>query len=49
MGRDGVGGEKNKPSERGAMKWKAGKARFMAITTRMHGVCVLYSRLGKSK
>ena len=29
----GVGREKNKPSERGAMKWRAGKARCMAITT----------------
>ena len=26
-------GGKNKPSERGAMKWRAGKARCMAITT----------------
>ena len=33
MGWDGVGREKNKPSERGAMKWKAGKARSMATTT----------------
>ena len=29
----GVGGEKNKPSERGAMRWRAGKALYMAITT----------------
>jgi len=28
-----VGRENNKPSERGAMKWRAGKARCMAITT----------------
>ena len=33
MGWDGVGREKNKPSERGVMKWRAGKARCMAITT----------------
>ena len=33
MGWDEVGREKNKPSERGAMKWRAGKARRMAITT----------------
>ena len=32
-GRDGVGRKKNKPSERGAMRWRAGKARCMAITT----------------
>ena len=31
MGCDEVG--KNKPSKRGAMKWKAGKARCMAIVT----------------
>ena len=33
MGWYGVGREKDKPSERGAMKWRAGKARCMAITT----------------
>ena len=33
MGWDKVGREKNKPSERVAMKWRAGKARCMAITT----------------
>ena len=33
MGWNGVGREKNKPSETGAMKWRAGKARCMAITT----------------
>ena len=32
-GRDGVGTEKNKPCERRAMRWRAGKARCMAITT----------------
>ena len=32
-GRDGVGRAKNKPCERGAMRWRAGKARCMAITT----------------
>ena len=32
-GRDGVGREKNKPCERRAMRWRAGKARCMAITT----------------
>ena len=32
-GRDGVGREKNKPSERGAMRWRACKAGYMAITT----------------
>ena len=58
MGWDGVGREKNKPYKRGAMKWRAGKARCLAITT----TCVscleddnecmvyvlLYSRLGKT-
>ena len=33
MGLDEVGKEKNKPSERGAMRWRAGKARRMPITT----------------
>ena len=33
MGWDGVGREKNKPSERGAVKWRAGKVRCMAIAT----------------
>ena len=33
MGWDGVGRAKNKPPERGAMKWRAGKMRCMAITT----------------
>ena len=33
MGWDEVGREKNKPSERGAMKWRAGKAMCMAVTT----------------
>ena len=33
MGWNEVGREKNKPSERGAMKWRAGKVRCMAITT----------------
>ena len=33
MGWDWVGREENKPSERGAMKWRADKARCMAITT----------------
>ena len=33
MGWDEVGREKNKPSERGAMKWRAGKARCVAVTT----------------
>ena len=33
MGWDGEGREKNKPSERGAMKWRAYKARSLAITT----------------
>ena len=28
-----VGRGKSKPSERGAMRWRAGKARCMAITT----------------
>ena len=33
MGWDGEGREKNKPSERGAMKWRADKARSLAIAT----------------
>ena len=33
MGWDEVGREKNKPSERGSMRWRAGRARCMAITT----------------
>ena len=33
MGWDGVGREKNKPSERGAMEWRAGKAMRMDMTT----------------
>ena len=33
MGWDEVGREKSKPSERGAMKWRAGKAMCMAVTT----------------
>ena len=33
MGWDEEGREKNKPSERGAMRWRAGKASHMAITT----------------
>ena len=32
MGWDDVGREKNKPFERDSMKWRAGKARCMAIT-----------------
>ena len=57
MGWEGVGREENKPSERGAMKWRAGKARCMAITTTCVYcleddneciVYVLYSRLGKT-
>ena len=32
MGWDGVGRVKNKPPERGDMKWRAGKMRCMAIT-----------------
>ena len=36
MGRDGVGREKTKPPETGAIKWRAGKTRCMAITT----ICV---------
>ena len=36
MGWDGVGREKTKPPERGAIKWRAGKTRCMAITT----ICV---------
>ena len=33
MGWDEVGREKNKPPERWAMKWRAGKARCVAVTT----------------
>ena len=33
MGWDEVGREKNKSSQRGAMKWRAGKARCMGLTT----------------
>ena len=36
MGWDGVGREKTKPPERGAITWRAGKTRCMAITT----ICV---------
>ena len=36
MGWDGVGREKTKPPERGAIKWRAGKTRCTAITT----ICV---------
>ena len=36
MGWDGVGREKTKPPERGAIKWRASKTRCMAITT----ICV---------
>ena len=33
MGWDELGREKNIPSERGTMKWRASKAKCMAITT----------------
>ena len=33
MDLNGVGREKNKLCERGAIRWRAGKARCMAITT----------------
>ena len=42
MGWDEVGREKNKPSERGAMKWRAGKVR--EVHGRNNNLCVLSRR-----
>ena len=45
---DGVGREKNKPLERGAIKWRAAKTWCMAITTTLvscledDNECMLY-------